>query len=204
MSPSLTPDTTDDRPRWRSARQQARNREYQDDLRDRHREEDERKKLEAESEEFLKKQMAELAEMEEKQKARGLLTEDAAPIKLAISSAPTPTPKPVKTEPVGHKPNMTFDEDDELEAAGVKKKRTLVKLEYDGPAPLGEEMSEAERKARRNAQLLEVKRMVPDSVRAVWGSKIEWDALTEVSVRLGRADIRHWSRTRSSHLSGTR
>lgn len=120
--------------------------------------------------------------MEEKQKARGLLTEDAAPVKLAMSMAPTPGPKETKkVEPVVHKPNMAFDEDEELEAAGVKKKRTLVKLEYDGPAPLGEEISEAERIARRNAKLLEVKRMVPDSRRAVWSSVIEWDALTDVS-----------------------
>lgn len=152
--------------------------------------------------------MAELAEMEEKQKARGLLTEDAAPIKLAMSSAPISTPKETKkAEPAVHKPNMAFDEDDELEAAGVKKKRTLVKLEYDGPAPLGEEISEAERIARRNAKLLEVKRMVPDSRRAVWGYTIEWDAFTDVSVVLAdrlALTTRLWYKTKSSLSLGAR
>jgi RNA-binding protein 25 len=56
--------------RWRSQRQQQRTREYQDDVRDRQFEEDEQRALEKESEEFLKKQMAELAELEDADQAR--------------------------------------------------------------------------------------------------------------------------------------
>ena len=84
------------RARWRAQRQKNRTREYQDDLRDRHKEEEERGAIEAESEEFLKRQMAELVELEEKQRAAGLLTEDAAPIRLALNAPIVPEAKEEK------------------------------------------------------------------------------------------------------------
>ncbi|KAK1927911.1 hypothetical protein DB88DRAFT_56444 [Papiliotrema laurentii] len=171
-----------DRAKWRSHRQQARNREYQDDLRDRHREEEEKRKLEAESEEFLKRQMAELAELEQQQRARGLLTEDAAPIKLAIGSVPKPEVKEEK-KPSAPPPKVAFDEDEDMDdASNLKKKRTLVKLEDDTPIDR-DEMSEVERIARRNAKLLEVKRMVPADRRDLFNTPIEWAALTDEVVR---------------------
>lgn len=151
-------------------------------MRDRHLEEDERRKAEADAEAFLKQQQIELAELEAHQKARGLLTEDAAPIKLDINSVPRPPPKEApRAEVVAPKPNVAFDEDEEMHDAAQKKRRTLVKLEYDADQPLGEEISEAERIARRNAKLLSVRRMVPSDRRALWETPIEWAALSNVS-----------------------
>lgn len=150
-------------------------------MRDRHREEEEKRKLEAESEEFLKRQMAELAELEQQQRARGLLTEDAAPIKLAIGSVPKPEVKEEK-KPSAPPPKVAFDEDEDMDdASNLKKKRTLVKLEDDTPIDR-DEMSEVERIARRNAKLLEVKRMVPADRRDLFNTPIEWAALTDVGV----------------------
>lgn len=171
---------TDNSAKWRSHRQQARNREYQDDLRDRHREEDERRKLEAESEEFLRKQMAELAELEEKQRARGLLTEDAAPIKLAMNAVPKPEVKEEKKPPPPPS-KVAFDEDEEMEdGSRQKKKRPMVKLEDDSGVDR-DEMTEVEKVARRNAKLLEVKRMVPTDRRALFDYPVNWDAIPLVS-----------------------
>jgi hypothetical protein len=169
--------------RWRSQRRLARDREFKEDLRDRHLEEDERRKAEADAEAFLKQQQLELAELEARQKARGLLTEDAAPIKLDINAVSRPPPKEApRPEVIAPKPKVAFEEDEETEDAGQKKKRTLVKLEYDADQPLGEEITEAERIARRNAKLLSVRRMVPSDRRALWETPIEWAALTDVSL----------------------
>ncbi|ORX35471.1 hypothetical protein BD324DRAFT_632974 [Kockovaella imperatae] len=164
-----------DRSRWRAQRQKVRQREFQDDLRDRHREEEERRTLEAESEEFLKRQMAEMAELEEKQKAAGLLTEDAAPIRLAINALPKEVKEEKKPDVVPPKPGIAFggDDDDEDEKE-KKKKRTLVKLEYEGDG-----LTEAEKIAQRNAKLLEIKRDVPRDRRALYAMAIQWAAIPE-------------------------
>ena len=166
-----------DRARWRAQRQSARNKEQIDDLRDRQREEEERKQLEAESEEFLRKQAEEMAELEEEQRKRGLLTEDAAPIKLALGSRPTVQEE--KKPEIHVKPTVAFDEEDEVENDPSRKKRgTFVKLDYDEP-PKGEDISEAERIARRNAKLLEIKRDVPNDRRRLWHTRLEWEAITQ-------------------------
>lgn len=124
--------------------------------------------------------MEEMAELEAQQKARGLLTEDAAPIKLAMASVPRPEPKEEKKVVAPPPSNVAFDEDEEVNGeAGTKKKRTLVRLEYDGPED--KEISDAEKIARRNAKLLEFKRVVPLDRRSLWASTIEWPALTQVS-----------------------
>jgi RNA-binding protein 25 len=169
----------DNRRRWRAQRRQVRQREYQDDVRDRQFEEDEIKRLEAESEAFLKKQMAEMAELEARQKARGLLTEDAPMIKLAID-APPPTVKEDKPEPPP-RPKAAFGEgdDDEMDGGPKKVKRTLVKLEYDGGMGI-ENVNEAAEAARRNAKLLEVRNGIPRDKRRLWDFDIDWEAMTPV------------------------
>lgn len=171
-------DIADDRRRWRAQRRQVRQREYQDDVRDRQFEEDEIKRLEAESEAFLKKQMAEMAELEARQKARGLLTEDAPMIKLAID-APAEV-KEDKPEPPP-RPKAAFGEgdDDEMDGGPKKVKRTLVKLEYDGGMGI-ENVNEAAEAARRNAKLLEVRNGIPRDKRRLWDFDIEWEAMTPV------------------------
>ena len=147
-------------------------------MRDRQLEEDERKAFEQESEEFLKKQLAEMAELEQKQRKAGLLTEDAAPIKLAIGRA-LPEHKEEKPDigPVKARPSIMLDGDDEEEDPANKKKRTLVKLEYDqGPG-----LTEAEKVATRNAKLLDIRSQVPKEKKRLWAMSIEWAAMNEVS-----------------------
>ncbi|WVN85529.1 uncharacterized protein L203_100676 [Cryptococcus depauperatus CBS 7841] len=118
-----------DRYQWRARRQKFRQSEYQADLRDRQHEEDERQALERESEEFLKQQMAELAELEKTQRARGFLTEDAAPIKLAMNRVALPTSKEEKKPAALPKSRVQLQGDEDEEDNGQKKKRTLVRLD---------------------------------------------------------------------------
>ncbi|ODO12075.1 hypothetical protein I350_00860 [Cryptococcus amylolentus CBS 6273] len=168
-----------DRNAWRARRQRVRANEYQADLRDRQAEEDERVRADRESEEFLRRQMAELKELEERQRARGLLTEDAAPIKLALSAAaPPPQPKEEK-KPVPHaRPGVQFDEDEDDNP--TKKRRTFVKLDDDDAANGGEAgLSEAEKMARRIAKLVEIKKDVPRDRRGLWRVPVEWAAISD-------------------------
>ncbi|WWD18199.1 hypothetical protein CI109_102649 [Kwoniella shandongensis] len=179
-----------DRAQWRARRGKLRMREYQDDVRDRQLEEDELKALERESEEFLKKQLAEMAEMEEQQRARGLLTEDAAPIKLDIkpvlmSEIKPKNPNEEKKPSVApsKKPGVAFgDDDDDLDESGEKKKkRTFVKLDFDGEMDGG--LTEAEKIAKRNARLLEIRKAIPGDKRSLWASEIDWAAVGESTIR---------------------
>ncbi|WVR05586.1 hypothetical protein IAU60_002605 [Kwoniella sp. DSM 27419] len=171
-----------DRAQWRARRARTRTKEYQDDVRDRQLEEDERIALERESEEFLKKQMAELAELEIEQKARGLLTEDAAPIKLAIAPAPADAKPKEEKKPVvaPPRPGVALGADDDEEESERKKKRTFVRLDADGEQ--GDGLTEAERIAKRNARLLEIKKDIPTDRRSLWRSDIEWAALSESTI----------------------
>lgn len=138
------------------------------------------KALERESEEFLQKQMEELARLEEAQKERGLLTEDAAPIKLALASSAPIEPKSTKVEQPAPKPRpvIDFDGDDEDEVASDRKKqRHLVKLEYDENSG---GLTEAEKVAMRNAQLLDVRSQVTRDRRTLWSMRLDWNAINEV------------------------
>ncbi|WWC68325.1 uncharacterized protein I206_102250 [Kwoniella pini CBS 10737] len=171
-----------DRATWRARRQRARQQEYQDDVRDRQQEEDELQALERESEEFLKRQMAELAELEVEQKAKGLLTEDAAPIKLNLNiPAPAPEVK-VKEEKklvVPHKPIvLAGDEEEENEQ---KKKRTFIRLDNDD-INSGDGLTQAERIAKRNAKLLEIKKGLPERRRDIFKSSIDWAGINETLI----------------------
>ncbi|EIW72718.1 hypothetical protein TREMEDRAFT_13947, partial [Tremella mesenterica DSM 1558] len=167
-----------DRQRWRLQRQSARLREYQEDVRDRNVEADEMAALEKESEEFLKKQMEEFASMEQDKRNAGLLSEDAAPIRLALNRVPMPEPKEEKPKVVSRPvPQSVFGEGDEEEQAVRKKQRTLVKLEYDGAEDTG--LTEAEQAAKRTARLLEIRERLPHERRRLFGFEVEWAALTE-------------------------
>ena len=170
------------RSRWRTQRQAARTREYQEDVRDRQLEEDELKDLERESEDFLKRQLAEMEELEIKQKEAGLLTEDAAPIRLAMNAAMVQEVKrEAKPDPVAPapRPGVMLDAgEEEEEDPNKKKKRTLVKLEYNGEE--GDGLTDAERTARRNARLLEIRAQIPRDRKRLWSTTIEWAAINEV------------------------
>lgn len=180
-----------DRARWRDQRHGMRTREYQDDVRDRQQEAEEQRQLEKESEAFLAQQMAELSEMEraEKEKTKGLLTEDAAPVRLALNVPTTTTEvaetakKEAKKEEAKPKPKpkvMDFGGDDDEDDAGARRKRqTFVKLEADAGSS-GAGMSTAEREAIRTAKLLELKAEIPAGS-AVFRSTVFWSGIDDVS-----------------------
>lgn len=159
--------------------------EYQDDVRDRQREADEQAALEKETDDLLKRQMDEMADIEAKGRAAGMLFDDAKKIKVAIgatTSQPAPialTPSTsvaaVKTE-IKPKPAppraaaaSAFGADDEEE--DVKKKRTLVRLDED--------KSNIEAKVR--AKLIEIRKEIPQSPAELWSFKLKWEGLTQVS-----------------------
>jgi hypothetical protein len=161
--------------------------EYQDDVRDRQREADEQAALEKETEDLFKRQMDEMADIEAKGRAAGMLFDDAKKIKVAIGasgSQPAPialTPSAsvpvVKTE-IKPKPAppraaaaSAFGADDEEE--DVKKKRTLVRLDED--------KSNIEAKVR--AKLIEIRKGIPLSPAELWSFKLKWEGLTQVSTK---------------------
>ncbi|OCF75290.1 hypothetical protein I204_04143 [Kwoniella mangroviensis CBS 8886] len=173
-----------DRATWRARRQRIRQQEYQDDVRDRQQEEDELQALEKESEEFLKKQMAELAELENEQKAKGLLTEDAKPIRLniqptAIEVKPKEEVKPV----IPNKPKPVILAGDEEEENEQKKKRTLIRLDAETDGQGNDGLTEAQRLAKRNAKLLEIKKSLPTSRRDIFRAGIDWAAVNESTIK---------------------
>lgn len=157
-------------------RQHQRLREEEEDTEDRRQEGMELKALEAESEDFLKRQMAEMVTLEEKQRQAGLLAEDAAPVKLAIVTDAVAEPKEEKAASLQphRRPAMALG-DDEDDAGIQKRKRALVKLEYE------QELDEAEEQARRKSRLVEISRQVPSSKHSVFDSQVEWDMLSHVS-----------------------
>jgi hypothetical protein len=176
-----------DRTEWRRQRQQQRAREEEDDIEDRRLEDAEIKALEAESEDFLKQQAAELAAMEEKQRKKGLLTEDAAPVKLNISAAKIPVPEPkVEKKPVPvAKPGVTFGDDEEEEAGAAKKKRTFVKLDYDQIVAEAGVPDEAE-VAKQKARLLQITKQLPTSMRSIFKTSVDWKAVQLVMPKIRR------------------
>lgn len=175
-----------DRAEWRRQRQQQRVREEEDDVEDRRLEDAQIKALEAESEDFLKQQAAEMAAMEETQRKKGLLTEDAAPVKLNISAAriPVPEPKEEKSAPVA-KPGVTFGDDEDEEAGAAKKKRTFVKLDYDQIVAEAGIPDEAE-VAKQKARLLEISKQLPTSTRSIFKSSVNWAAVRQVMPKIRR------------------
>lgn len=161
---------------WRQKRQQARVREEHDDIDDRRKEDAEIKALEAESEQFLQRQMEEMAKLEAEQRQAGLLTEDAAPVKLAITTKIEP---PVVKSPVPQVPQKAALalSDDEDDTAVRKKKRALVKLEHeDGHDQV---MEDAEEQAKRAARLLDIRKHLPTRPRDVFAESVHWRAVED-------------------------
>ena len=185
-----------DRPRWRDQRHSMRTREYQDDVRDRQMEAEEQRQLERESEALLAQQMAEIDALEkaEQEKTKGLLTEDAAPVKLALNVAPPAEAQPATKEEAKEaekpkakaRPAVDFGgDDDDDDGGGRRKRQTFVKLEPDTGSS-GAGMSAAEREAIRTAKLLELKAGLP-SGKAVLRAPVNWKHVDEVSLALSLA-----------------
>jgi RNA-binding protein 25 len=113
--------------------------------------------------------------------------------------------KKPETAPVKPRPGLTFDNDEDDEAA-IKKKRTFIKL--DDAGEVDESLTEAERAAQRNARLLGIRKQIPKEKRRLWSTRIEWAAINEVS-RIGVKKLRCscnriWSTPRSGHSCRTR
>ncbi|GHJ85627.1 hypothetical protein NliqN6_2029 [Naganishia liquefaciens] len=176
-----------DRLRWRSDRQRSRRIEYQEDVRDRQREVDEQAALDKEADDMLKRQMDEMADVEAKGRAAGLLFEDAKPIKVAIAAAPaqpsanavaSSSAASVKTEtkpkvaPTRGVAATAFGGDEEED--DVKKKRTLVRLDDD----VGKLGVTSGVEGKTQAKLIDIRNSVPTSVAEVFNFKIKWEALT--------------------------
>lgn len=152
-----------DRGKWRSMRQSVRRREYQDDVKDRHAEEQEMAELEKQTEELLQKQMQEMADLEAKQRAAGYLFDDSAHIKVAIAGNTGSASAAAK-----QKTNISFTGDDDDEAG--KKKRTLIMLDD------AEGLSPAQRDQRNAEKLNAMRDALPTDRTALWAIKIKWGA----------------------------
>lgn len=114
------------------------------------------------------------------EKPKGLLSEDAAPIKVAI--VPKLAEVKAKDErqssaPPAPKPALALGDDEEEENVVQKKKRAMVKLELE------QSLDAAEENARRTARLVEISKRLPSS-RSIFKSDINWDILNNVSVTL--------------------
>lgn len=166
-----------DRSQWRSQRQKQRIREEKEDVEDRRQEDAEMKALEAESEDFLQKQQAELEARENKGRQIGLLTEDAAPIKLAIAAKAVPEPVVEKKPLPAPAPPALALGDEEEENVVHKKKRALVKLEYE------QSLDQAEEEAKAKARLLAITKQLPESTRA-FDESIDWRAIAKVRTKI--------------------
>lgn len=136
--------------------------------------------------------MDEMADVEAKGRAAGLLFEDAKPIKVAIAANPAqPSQHPVasssaasvKTEtkpkaaPARGAAATAFGADEEED--DVKKKRTLIRLDEDSDRKGGRSGIEA----KTHARLTEIRNSIPTSPAELWNFKLKWEALTPVSRR---------------------
>jgi len=150
-------------------RQAVRRREYQEDVKDRHAEEQEMAELEKQTEELLQKQMQEMADLEAKQRAAGYLFDDSAHIKVAIAGNTGSASAAAK-----QKTNIAFNGDDDDDAG--KKKRTLIMLDD------AEGLSPAQRDQRNTEKLNAMRDALPTDRTALWAIKIKWGAAITVSV----------------------
>jgi RNA-binding protein 25 len=160
--------------RWRSQRLPIRRREEDADEADRLAEIEEVAALQRESEDFLDRQMKDLADLAVKQKAAGILTDDVGPVKLNIVAKPHPPPT---TAPVALALPVSearvFVEEEEEE---VKKKRVLVKLDY------GETQEALELKRVQGLAKIRLEKL-PKTREALFKIAVKWEAITEVGLR---------------------
>lgn len=120
--------------------------------------------------------MAELNSLEESQRQTGLLTEDAAPIKLAIvAKVPVEAKDDKPASAVAtHRPALALG-DDEDDGVVLKKKRAMVKLEYE------QSLDAAEEAAKRAGRILDITKRLPSSKSSIFRSDINWAILDNVS-----------------------
>ncbi|CAE6514027.1 unnamed protein product [Rhizoctonia solani] len=159
-----------DRARWRQARQRFLLSETQADDASRAMEERQAEHLRLESEAFLARQMDEMRALADEQRKAGLLLDDGAPVRLAISAVE----KKEKEEEEEKKPVVrpVFGQEEEEETAGRRRRGNLVKLDF--------EAAERERLVER---LHRARDSVPKSQDALWRVKVKWNALGESTIQ---------------------
>jgi len=148
--------------------------------------------LRLESEAFLARQMDEMRSLAEEQRKAGLLLDDGAPVRLAISGSGISfgkVPAPVSTTSGGAGDGLDVkerkdgaapragvfgqdDEEDEDGLGGTRRKGLgqLVKLDF--------EAAEGERAMER---MNKVRDGVSKVAESLWKVKIKWEAITDVS-----------------------
>ena len=152
-----------DRARWRVMRARRLAAEQAADEESRIYEEREADNLRRESEAFLARQMDEMQALQEEQRKAGMLLDDGAPVKLAVSLAPAP-------KEAGPKEKATvFGQEEEEEEAIRKRKVPLPKLDL---AEGGEKAKERLEKMRGE---------VPRDKETLFKSKVRWDGVSDVS-----------------------
>ncbi|CAE6416572.1 unnamed protein product [Rhizoctonia solani] len=162
-----------DRARWRQARHRFLLSETQADDQSRALEERQAEHLRLESEAFLARQMDEMRALAEEQRKAGLLLDDGAPVRLAISAFERKEKEEEEEKkPVVAKPVAVFGQEEEEESAGRRRRGNLVKLDF--------EAAERERIVER---LHRARDSVPKSQDALWRVKVKWDALGESTIQ---------------------
>lgn len=131
--------------------------------------------LRLESEAFLARQMDELRALAEEQRKAGLLLDDGAPVRLAISAVEKEKEKEAEKGKEGTgaakvEKKLVFGAEEEEELGARRRRGQLVKLDF--------EAAERERIVER---LTKVRDAVSKGAEALWKVKVKWDALGEVS-----------------------
>jgi hypothetical protein len=117
--------------------------------------------------------MDEMRALADEQRKAGLLLDDGAPVRLAISAVERKEKEEEEEKKiVVAKP--VFGQEEEEETAGRRRRGNLVKLDF--------EAAERERLVER---LHRARDSVPKSQDALWRSKVKWDALGEVGFIYG-------------------
>ncbi|CAE6516906.1 unnamed protein product [Rhizoctonia solani] len=120
-----------DRARWRQARQRFLASETQANDASRALEERQAEHLRLESEAFLARQMDEMRALAEEQRKAGLLLDDGAPVRLAISAVEKKEKEEEEEKKVVAKPVAVFGQEKEEETAGRRRRENLVKLDFE-------------------------------------------------------------------------
>ncbi|CAE6516921.1 unnamed protein product [Rhizoctonia solani] len=161
-----------DRARWRQARQRFLASETQADDASRALEERQAEHLRLESEAFLARQMDEMRALAEEQRKAGLLLDDGAPVRLAISAVEKKEKEEEVENKVVAKPVAVFGQEEEEETAGRRRRGNLVKLDF--------EAAERERLVER---LHRARDSVPKTQDALWRTKVKWDAMGDSTIQ---------------------
>ncbi|ELU45254.1 RNA recognition motif domain-containing protein [Rhizoctonia solani AG-1 IA] len=161
-----------DRARWRQTRHRFLLSETQADDASRAMEERQAEHLRLESEAFLARQMDEMRALAEEQRKAGLLLDDGAPVRLAISAVEKKEKEEEEEKKaVVAKPALVFGQEEDEEIAGRRRRGNLVKLDF--------EAAERERVVER---LHRARDSVPKVQDALWRAKVKWDSTVQKKI----------------------